>query len=803
MIFSGGQEEHFHIAKMLSGILEDRGIKSISGFKSGPHCGVARLSFPSSEVYCEFDVIGTNEAESSVNVKAIGTPASTRDSDLISGSNDKLAENAQMAVGKNDETTRSSMNLNVVQETYGYIRPDKIFGHVHIAKTGGTTGKIYFEKILFVSVFYSESLILIPGEIVNSLFANKFERVCGNKGSSYEAYAQNEKDLKKLHELNKDSLYPYNTNHSSAYPGFEDCDYISQEVTWNKWSRNFPGGKLHNVPVELHVPCRDPLDHLMSQCNQVNAKLACGSSEEDFYKSIDKCLRWENRFDFRLKDDFSIKCYAFGTQFKEYIDVMARYLQPRRFEPEIIVPRHSNKSRNKTAECIWGSPDLQKMATDYLMQKWSYYQFCAECIGGDNDIVMLEARNTVVRGIPDVRNKVPESPKNGTVIIDQNEAEANVNVKALGTPTSTRDSDLISGSKDKLAEKALCASGEMRYFSSYKEEEKSIREFSSGFDHWMAVGKSEGKEYKCSLKSPHQLWINVMSYREGIGGWLTSLQELLFLVKEVSATLVEPCMKDGHLGSCGRRGWVVPVSNVLDLSFAFQSLDNRPPLMVPYAKYHRKLKHFNGKRTNHSLCLGIGHKEAEEVLECEQGKTSLIEDILDETQFTSLDLFNYWWKSSLKILSDILKIGHLHDNIRLKQLSFHRQHVNTVHELLKSANIHGDDFSIIHWRAEKEGMDIMECAKAVLNTRRTMDGGGGNNSGATAHPYLLMTSLNEDSGKFFFVGCSLDLPACMVALILLFVIFRYDVVGCQARIAYVQWYSKASDGFLSEGEWIY
>ena len=29
MIFSGGQEEHFHIVKMLSGILEDKGIKSI------------------------------------------------------------------------------------------------------------------------------------------------------------------------------------------------------------------------------------------------------------------------------------------------------------------------------------------------------------------------------------------------------------------------------------------------------------------------------------------------------------------------------------------------------------------------------------------------------------------------------------------------------------------------------------------------------------------------------------------------------------------------------------------------------
>lgn len=55
MIFSGGQEEHFHIAKMLSGILEGQGIKSVSGFKSGSHCGVARLSYPSSEVNCQFD----------------------------------------------------------------------------------------------------------------------------------------------------------------------------------------------------------------------------------------------------------------------------------------------------------------------------------------------------------------------------------------------------------------------------------------------------------------------------------------------------------------------------------------------------------------------------------------------------------------------------------------------------------------------------------------------------------------------------------------------------------------------------
>jgi len=54
MIFSGGQEEHYHLAHMLSDILEERGIKSISGYQSASHCGIARLSYPNQQVYCHF-----------------------------------------------------------------------------------------------------------------------------------------------------------------------------------------------------------------------------------------------------------------------------------------------------------------------------------------------------------------------------------------------------------------------------------------------------------------------------------------------------------------------------------------------------------------------------------------------------------------------------------------------------------------------------------------------------------------------------------------------------------------------------
>lgn len=62
MVFSGGQQEHFCIAEMLSGILGKYGIQSLPGFKGGSHCGVARRSYPDSRVLCDFTIISCKQA---------------------------------------------------------------------------------------------------------------------------------------------------------------------------------------------------------------------------------------------------------------------------------------------------------------------------------------------------------------------------------------------------------------------------------------------------------------------------------------------------------------------------------------------------------------------------------------------------------------------------------------------------------------------------------------------------------------------------------------------------------------------
>ena len=91
----------------------------------------------------------------------------------------------------------------------------KMYGHVHVAKTGGSS--------------------------LNSLFAYTFQRVCGNKGHSYDI----------MNEFGGGSKPVWQ---SMVETGFVNCDYISQEWASRLWYDTFVAGL--GVKMELHVPCR-------------------------------------------------------------------------------------------------------------------------------------------------------------------------------------------------------------------------------------------------------------------------------------------------------------------------------------------------------------------------------------------------------------------------------------------------------------------------------------------------------------------------------------------------------------------
>eukprot|EP00978_Attheya_sp_CCMP212_P046056 scaffold371961_cov63-Attheya_sp.AAC.1 len=240
-----------------------------------------------------------------------------------------------------------------------YVHPPILYGHVHMAKTGGTS--------------------------INGMFANRFERICGHKGYSYDAFGSNERAKKKIKkkEYNRDRVHRDTMNEI----GYENCDYLSNEVGWEWWVENFGNRTFHGIPMELHVPCRDPIDHLMSQCNFKRIMLKCdAATDEEFFRSINTCfVLILARYNDRLRKHFDVKCYDFQKQFTTYQDYMFERLQPRRLVSTPFVKRETNRQRNMTSECIWGRPDLLEKATNYLL-KQSYYQFCNACVGSEDDI---------------------------------------------------------------------------------------------------------------------------------------------------------------------------------------------------------------------------------------------------------------------------------------------------------------------------------------------------------------------------------------------------------------------------------
>jgi hypothetical protein len=268
--------------------------------------------------------------------------------------------------------------------SHGYVRYPTIIGHVHYAKTAGTE--------------------------INGELAAHFERICGHKGYSHDAYQFHVRHDKQLAATDKtknkvtsssswktkfisdakkanDSIAKnYPTFNRGRVPkeimferGFEDCDWISIESPWEFWSEILP-----DHPIELHVPCRDPIDHLMSQCNHKEIIFDCNAT--NLQKAVNACLVGWDRFDENLLQDkhLSLKCFD-PLPIHPYLDYMGQLLERKRLETDYI-HRSTNMPRDKTTECIWELPDLQDQVRR-LLRRLDYYRFCAKCMGSKDDLL--------------------------------------------------------------------------------------------------------------------------------------------------------------------------------------------------------------------------------------------------------------------------------------------------------------------------------------------------------------------------------------------------------------------------------
>jgi len=267
----------------------------------------------------------------------------------------------------------------------GYFFAPVLFGHVHIAKTGGTW--------------------------VNGYFANRYERVCGNKGYSYDAYAANERFKKASTNVERDKR-DWKELATINKIGYEDCDYISDEKKWQYWNRfdDFSGeqhpsrtrSSQQSLPLELHIPCREPVDHLLSMCNYKKQELLCdtdkqsNTTEEFMQQAMEKCLYHMMFESDRFSMDMiptanatrTVKCYDFSKQFDGYVQYMDGFLQRRRFVSNDYKSRETNEKREKKNECLLSDEqsELRHAVRDYMKKNIDYYKFCDKCLGGEDDI---------------------------------------------------------------------------------------------------------------------------------------------------------------------------------------------------------------------------------------------------------------------------------------------------------------------------------------------------------------------------------------------------------------------------------
>mmetsp|Transcript_429 Transcript_429/g.567 ORF Transcript_429/g.567 Transcript_429/m.567 type:complete len:238 (+) Transcript_429:166-879(+) len=227
------------------------------------------------------------------------------------------------------------------------------------------------------------------GSYLNGALALNYERVCGHKGYSYDAFQVNERYKKNPAHVDswgkhfKDYSRFRVPVHIMDEIGYEDCDWISNELGWQWWNK-FQSWK---VILELHLPCRTPVDHMRSNCNAEELEINC---QGDLPGQIQKCMHNYERFHPSLNDskkfpNFQLKCFN-QSLLSTYVEYMGTKLQRKRVQSEFTYrpPDPPRKTKNR---CLQTNETARSQINAYLTNKLDYFKFCDACLNSAQDLL--------------------------------------------------------------------------------------------------------------------------------------------------------------------------------------------------------------------------------------------------------------------------------------------------------------------------------------------------------------------------------------------------------------------------------
>ena len=289
--------------------------------------------------------------------------------------------------------------LSSIQTIKKEAQPTPVYGHVHIDKTSGTTlnGRMAarFDNVCGhkgYSLDFAQAQIVAQKHIHNGTW-HQYERTGDIVDKAYPKFSRTRVHARVMDEIGMSCSFspsshsPVSLSSLTRCPGYENCDWISFERNWKAWYQTF---HEFPFPVELHVPCRDPLEHLMSRCNHMNYSLNCTADEPTLRRQVRKCTidpGGGNRFDHQLTEQFATRCFD-ALAIDEYVEFMATKMRPRRWQVD-LVHRTTNKPRNKTGECIWddANAEVRDKVLQIVTEIDDSVGFCNMCIGSENDLL--------------------------------------------------------------------------------------------------------------------------------------------------------------------------------------------------------------------------------------------------------------------------------------------------------------------------------------------------------------------------------------------------------------------------------
>jgi hypothetical protein len=213
---------------------------------------------------------------------------------------------------------------------------------------------------------------------------------------------------------------------------------------------------------------------------------------------------------------------------------------------------------------------------------------------------------------------------------------------------------------------------------------------------------------------------------------MVSISELLVVARALNATLVEPCMRVGRLVPCDYPfdGTLVRLGDVLDLNRLGE-------LCQHISSFESFQKHTTNNATVHRVCFATPQDPCESSLPSHRGHRSVpeVENAISSIQKGTSPVVLFIEKYRKNAINELRlgekKVVHKREVNRLKSsLRFRQEHYDQVDQFLEKANL--TSFSMIHWRAEIDGIDYLRCAKAIVKVKESMQN----------TPMVLMSSLN-------------------------------------------------------------